>query len=169
MEAFIINNIPIYAITAWSGAGKTTFIENLIPELRKLGLRSAVIKHDAHDFEIDKEGKDTFRFTQAGAEVVAIASKTHAAIMENRFLSLEKILERINDVDVILIEGFKGVKLNGLRRIGLRRESYELPEGKYIAVISDTPFKCDVPVFGVNDYYGFAEWLFNDIKLLNLP
>ena len=79
-------------IVAWSGAGKTTFIEGLIPELRKFNLRVAVIKHDAHDFEIDKEGKDTYRFTKSGADVVVISSKTHAAIMENRYLTLEKIL-----------------------------------------------------------------------------
>lgn len=166
MEVFIIQNIPVYCFCAWSGAGKTTFIEKLIPELMKSGLRVAVIKHDAHDFEIDKEGKDTFRFTKARADVVAIASGTHAAVMENRFVSFGKILERIHDVDVILIEGFKSAE--GLRRIGIRRGSYELPEGEYIAVISDTPFECDVPVFNINDYYGFAEWLLNDIRLLNL-
>ena len=127
-----------------------------------------MIKHDAHDFEIDKEGKDTYRFTKSGADVVVISSKTHAAIMENRYLTLEKILDSIHDVDLIIIEGFKNESQN-FRRIGLTRADYELPEGKnFIAVISDKKFKCDVPVFDINDYYGFAEWLVNDIQLLQL-
>ena len=119
-----------------------------------------MIKHDAHDFEIDKEGKDTFRFTKAGAEVVAITSKTHSAIMENRSLTLAEILGHIHDVDVIIVEGFKSEKLP---KIGLRRGNFDLPEGSYIAVISDTPFECDVPVFDIDDYYGFAEWIVNEI------
>ena len=152
-------------IVAWSGAGKTTFIEGLIPELRKFNLRVAVIKHDSHDFEIDKEGKDTYRFTKSGADVVIISSKTHAAIMENRYLTLEKILVSIHDVDLIIIEGFKNESKN-FRRIGLTRADYELPEGNYHAIISDKIFKCDVPVFDINNYYGFAEWIINDIQLL---
>ncbi|MBQ6001411.1 MAG: molybdopterin-guanine dinucleotide biosynthesis protein B [Synergistaceae bacterium] len=156
----MIINIPVYSITAWSGAGKTTFIEHLIPELKRRNIRVAVIKHDAHDFEIDKEGKDTFRFTEAGAEVVAITSRTHAAIMENRALTLAEILGHIHDVDVIIVEGFKS---EDLPKIGLRRGNFDLPEGKYIAVISDTPFECDVPVFDIDDYYGFAEWIVNEI------
>ena len=166
LEVFIIRNIPVYAVCGWSGSGKTTFIEGLIHELRKLGIRVAVVKHDAHDFAVDREGKDTYRFTQAGAEIVAITSGTHSAIMENRFTPLEEILTRIHDVDVIIAEGFKN--FDGLRRIGLRRGNYELPDGEYVAVISDVPFECDVPVFGINDYRAFSEWLINDIGLLLL-
>ena len=166
LEVFIIRNIPVYAVCGWSGSGKTTFIEGLIPELRKRGLRVAVVKHDAHDFSVDREGKDTFRFTQAGAEIVAITSGTHSAIMENRFTPLEEILTRIHDVDVIIAEGFKSH--DGLKRIGIRRGNFELPDGEYIAVISDVPFECDVPVFGINDYCVFAEWLITDIGLLRL-
>jgi len=166
LGVFIIQSIPVYAVSGWSGSGKTTFIEGLIHELRKRGLRVAVVKHDAHDFMIDREGKDTFRFTEAGAEIVAITSGTHSAIMENRFTPLEEILTRIHDVDVIIAEGFKSHE--GLKRIGLTRGDYELPDGEYIAVISDAPFECDVPVFDVNDYCAFAEWLINDIGLLRL-
>ena len=121
------------------------------------------MKHDAHDFSVDREGKDTFRFTQAGAEIVAITSGTHSAIMENRFTPLEDILTRIHDVDVIIAEGFKSHE--GLKRIGIRRGNFELPDSEYIAVISDVPFECNVPVFDVNDYCTFAEWLVTDIRL----
>ncbi len=67
---------------------------------------------------------------------------------------------------MIIAEGFKSVK--GLKRIGITRGGYGLPDGEYVAVISDVPFECDVPVFGINDYRAFAEWLINDIGLLLL-
>lgn len=157
--------IPIYLFAGWSGVGKTTFIEGIIPVLKNFGLRVSVIKHDSHDFEIDKRGKDTFRFSEAGAELVIISSGTHAAIMENRYISLGKILDLIHDVDIIIIEGFKNSGKN-FRKIGIRRANYELPDGEYIAIISDTPLKSELPVFDINDYNSFCEWLINDIQLL---
>ena len=63
-------NIPTYALVAFSNSGKTTFLEKLIPALKSRGLRVAVIKHDGHDFQLDKEGKDSWRITQAGADVL---------------------------------------------------------------------------------------------------
>ena len=65
--------IPAIAIAAYSGTGKTTLIERL-PALRSRGLRVAVVKHDGHRFDIDHEGKDSWRFTQAGAQVCVISS-----------------------------------------------------------------------------------------------
>ena len=60
-----MKQIPILGVAGWSGSGKTTLIEALLPELRRRGLRTAVIKHDGHDFAIDQQGKDSWRFTQA--------------------------------------------------------------------------------------------------------
>lgn len=59
--------IPVWSLVALSNTGKTTFLEKLIPALRVLGLSVGVVKHDSHDFELDHEGKDTFRLSQAGA------------------------------------------------------------------------------------------------------
>ena len=66
--------IPVIAFAAYSGTGKTTLIEQIIPRLRAKGLQLAVIKHDGHRFDIDREGKDSWRFTRAGAEVTVISS-----------------------------------------------------------------------------------------------
>lgn len=68
-----MNSIPAVAFSAWSGSGKTTLIEQLVREFKQRGLRVAVIKHDAHGFDIDREGKDTWRFQMAGADLVAIS------------------------------------------------------------------------------------------------
>ena len=66
---------PILSVAApASGTGKTTFIEKLIPLLAARGVRTAVIKSDSHGFTLDTEGKDTARFSAAGAEAVAVSS-----------------------------------------------------------------------------------------------
>ena len=66
---------PILSVAApASGTGKTTFIEKLIPLLVQRGVRTAVIKSDSHGFSLDTEGKDTARFSAAGAEAVAVSS-----------------------------------------------------------------------------------------------
>ncbi|MBR3003634.1 MAG: molybdopterin-guanine dinucleotide biosynthesis protein MobB, partial [Lachnospiraceae bacterium] len=49
-------NQIITSFVGYSGSGKTTFIEKLIKELKVRGRSVAVIKHDAHEFDIDKEG-----------------------------------------------------------------------------------------------------------------
>lgn len=99
--------IPTVSVAAWSGTGKTTYLEKMIPEFKRRGLRVAALKHDAHDFDIDREGKDSWRMTQAGADVTIIASKKKTVVMENRSVAIEKVLETVHDVDLIVTEGFK--------------------------------------------------------------
>ena len=66
---------PILSVAApASGTGKTTFIERLIPLLRERGVGTAVIKSDGHGFDLDTEGKDSARFSAAGAEAVAVSA-----------------------------------------------------------------------------------------------
>lgn len=99
--------IPIVSIVAAkSGMGKTTLIRRLIPLLKQNGLRVAVLKSDGHDFQMDREGKDTWQFSKAGADAVAIVSdKQYAVIQNTEFrMELRKVVDLIQDVDVILIE-----------------------------------------------------------------
>ncbi len=101
---------PILSIAGHSNSGKTTLIERLIPELSRLGYRVGTIKHDAHNFVMDHEGKDTWRMSQAGAQTVVIASATQMAM--TRRLDTEAGLEEIaswlfKDVDIIIAEGYK--------------------------------------------------------------
>lgn len=157
-------NIATYSLVAYSNSGKTTFLEKLIPELKKRGLRVAVIKHDGHDFEIDKEGKDSWRISRAGADVTAIVSKTHAAIMENRPVDFAAVVERIENVDVKIIEGGKH---DDWRKIMLYREAAGKPmaaePNDCFAVVTDANLDCTVPVFGLEDAAGLAELIAKDI------
>lgn len=99
--------MEIYTFAAFSGTGKTTYLEKLIPLLKASGLRVAVLKHDAHDFSMDTPGKDSWRFTQAGADAVALASGSRAAVLIQQPLTPEDLLSRLPEVDIVLTEGFK--------------------------------------------------------------
>jgi molybdopterin-guanine dinucleotide biosynthesis adapter protein len=100
----------VMQLVGYSNSGKTTLLTKLIPLLEQAGLRVGVIKHDGgHDFEIDQAGKDTWRYREAGATLVAITSQTKTAIIEQRPLPLPSLVERMGaaGADLVLVEGFK--------------------------------------------------------------
>ncbi|MFN3966741.1 MAG: molybdopterin-guanine dinucleotide biosynthesis protein B [Endomicrobiia bacterium] len=100
---------PIISIVGKTNSGKTTLIEKIIPELKKRGYKVGTIKHDVHGFEIDHEGKDTWRMTQAGADSVVIASDKKLALIKNIVrLSFDELVEWLfPDVDIVITEGYK--------------------------------------------------------------
>jgi molybdopterin-guanine dinucleotide biosynthesis adapter protein len=105
------STIPVISIVGRSNSGKTTLIERLIPELRRLGYRVATIKHNLHGFDIDHEGKDSWRHKQAGAQLTVVSSPGRAALMEDidpNFGIADLVNRYIRDVDLVLLEGFKG-------------------------------------------------------------
>ncbi len=156
--------IPVWSLVALSNTGKTTFLEKLIPALRVLGLSVGVVKHDSHDFELDHEGKDTFRLSQAGAEVTAILSDTQFALRQRGALSPEEAVARVTGVDLILTEGFKHgpwPKL-ALCRAG---SAPAVPLENCAALITDTPpASCPIPVFFIDDPTPLALWLAGQCK-----
>ena len=153
-----MSSIPVYSIAAFSGEGKTTLIESLVAELKSRGLRVAVVKHDAHGFELDREGKDSWRFTRAGADVTALVSAGKAAIMENRPVPVEALIGRISDVDIILIEGYKYGKWP---KIALHRSSsgnpLPVPAEECFAIVSDVPVIKGPPCLALDDVQGLAD------------
>ncbi len=116
----------VFGISGFSNSGKTTLIEKIIPLLKEHGLKVAVIKHDGHDFEMDREGKDTYRFTAAGADSVMISSASRYARLDESGRSLQKMLDDAKDADIVLVEGYKYADL---RKIGIAVSwlDYRLP------------------------------------------
>ena len=157
--------IPVFSFVAYSGTGKTTFLEKLLPELKRRGLKVGVLKHDAHNFEIDREGKDSWRITQAGADVTALISSERAVIMENRPADPEEIIRKITNVDVILTEGYK---TGSWPKIMLYRSALGKPlpldPGNCLAVVSDTGIEGAKLQFGLEDYKGVADLLEDQLK-----
>ena len=97
--------IPVFSIIGWSGAGKTTFLEKLIALLKARGLRLAVIKEVPRPFQADTEGKDSYRFSKAGADRVVIANPQTVVQYFNRPMTVADIVATIDDADLILTEG----------------------------------------------------------------
>jgi molybdopterin-guanine dinucleotide biosynthesis protein B len=102
--------VPIVHFVGTSGTGKTTLIEAVVRELKKKNYRLAVVKHAHHGFEMDRPGKDSWRFAQAGSDLVAISSPGQLALIEHvdGELDFEQVISRIGEmVDIVLVEGFK--------------------------------------------------------------
>src|SRR4030067_2293805 len=141
--------IPIISIVGKSDSGKTTLIEKLVPELTRRGYRIATVKHDVDGFEVDQEGKDSWRHKRAGAHTVMISSPQKIALIRDveKDLTLEEIREKfIQDVDLILSEGYKKdvqPKVEVFRK-GKYKELLCTKEDNLIAVISDQAFDMGV-------------------------
>ncbi len=111
------HNIPLLGFAAFSGTGKTTLLEQLIPELNQANIRIAMVKHTHHEkFDIDKPGKDSYRLRKAGAEQMLVASAKRWALMVEQPLQdrtadpdLFELLAHLDlkKTDLILVEGFK--------------------------------------------------------------
>jgi molybdopterin-guanine dinucleotide biosynthesis protein B len=154
--------IPLVSVVGKSDAGKTTLLEKLIPELKRRGYRVATVKHDAHSFEIDQPGKDTWRHRQAGADVVVISSKDKMAIIRSvdAELSLLQIADMITGVDIILTEGFKRGPAPKIE-VSRREKSSELlcTADELVAIATDQHFDLPVPQFGLDDAIGLVDTL----------
>src|SRR2546426_11060413 len=101
--------IPILCVVGRSNSGKTTLIERLIPELVREGYRVATIKHAGHGFDLDTEGKDSWRHKQAGAHTVIVMSKGSLALFTDveYEIGVEDLRARYvnDDIDLIIAEG----------------------------------------------------------------
>ncbi len=156
---------PIISIVGKSESGKTTLLESLIIELKQRGYKVAVIKHTSEDIELDTEGKDTWRFSQIGSDVVAISSGKELALMKKleRDLSPQELSRFIAwDYDIILTEGFKR---SGTVKIEVhRREQGEKllsSTEQLLAVVTDEPLDVSVPQFSKDEVQKLTDLIEN--------
>lgn len=157
---------PIVSIVSKKNSGKTTLLEKLIPELCRRGYRVGTVKHDHHGFDIDREGKDTWRHKQAGAATVVISSPKKIALIKDldAEMDLDEIVSRFfDDMDLVLTEGYKR---GGKPQIEVfRRAAHETPlharenPGTLVAVASDVDVDLSVPHLDVNDARAVADFI----------
>lgn len=159
---FIDHQKRIISFVGFSGSGKTTFIEQLIKVIKQRGFSVAVIKHDAHKFEMDHERKDSYRFYHAGSDLVAICSAEKSAIIKrnDECPDVHEMIDSLpGDYDVVLVEGYR---MSDLPKIGVSRKEtgkgLSLPLAELCAVVSDEEIT-EIPVFALDAYEEVAEFI----------
>ncbi len=135
-----IENLPIFGICGWSGSGKTTLIEQLLPSLRKRGLKIAVVKHDSHQLNVDHPGKDSDRFFKSEADVMLYSRdetflRIHKSV-DDKFTSFQ-FQSLANKYDLILVEGHKK---NSIRKIWLSKDGEKSPPTDVSNIIKVLPW-----------------------------
>ncbi len=103
-------DVTIISIAGKQNAGKTTLLKDLIPKLKEQGYRVGTLKYNIRKFDIDQEGKDTYKYSNAGADSIAISTQSEFVVMKKTAnpLTLHEIIEvHFNDVDVVLVEGYR--------------------------------------------------------------
>lgn len=153
--------IPILCFVGRSNSGKTTLIERLIPELVRAGYRVATIKHAGHGFDLDTEGKDSWRHKRAGASAVIVLSKGSLAMFSDvsEQIKVEELRDRFLDheIDLIIAEGWKSEVHPKI--VVVRDQMDEVavsPEG-LLAVVSHKPLAAPVPRLDPDDVKGLSE------------
>jgi molybdopterin-guanine dinucleotide biosynthesis protein B len=158
----------VSVVAARSGVGKTTLIEKLIIEFTRRGYRVGTLKDDAHRFEMDHEGKDTWRFMQAGARATAIIGAQQYALIQKTETKqdLLTLLALIEDVDIILVEGFKKSPLPRLEVVRAALGTNIVSEGdRLLAVVTDSEtLETDKPLLPLNDAAKVADFLVGALR-----
>jgi molybdopterin-guanine dinucleotide biosynthesis protein B/molybdopterin-guanine dinucleotide biosynthesis protein len=153
----------LVAIVGKSDSGKTTLIEKLVPELVRLGLRVGTVKHDAHSFEIDHPGKDSWRHGRAGAEAYVIASPERLAFitrLEGELPLTEIVARFYGGFDIVVAEGYKRSaphRVELFRRGAGHAEPLCAP-GEAIALVTDAEL-AHAHRFGLEDAAALARFL----------
>ena len=150
---------PVLTFVAHSGTGKTTLLEKVIVELTSRGWSIGALKHDAHRFDIDRPGKDSWRMTQAGAAITAISSNEQTAVMRRHELppTLEQLLLPFqNQVDLIITEGFKQSALPKIEVFRKELDRKLICRGEHndptlLAFAGNADLNTDVPIFPIDD------------------
>jgi molybdopterin-guanine dinucleotide biosynthesis protein B len=156
----------IFGFTGRSGAGKTTLIEALLPIFIRRGLTVSTMKHAHHGFDMDRPGKDTWRHRDAGAqEVMVVSGERWALLAEHRDPGepdVDQLIERMNPVDLLLIEGFRAHSHPKIEvfRPSLGKDLLWRPGSDIVAVAGDAPVAgLGVPLLDLNDIGLVADFI----------
>jgi len=154
---------PIVSIVGKSQSGKTVLMEQLIAEFKKRGYKIAALKHSRGGMEIDRPGKDSWRFAQAGSDAVYVSSPDKLAFIKNvdHDLSIEEIMPVVGpEFEIVLAEGFRKSKIP---KIEVHRK--ELGDDllcsleELSAVVTDAPLNTDITQLPWGDTVAVADFI----------
>ena len=170
------NKTKIFGVAGYSGSGKTSLLEQVIPRLLKMGgdgFKVSLIKHSHHGFDIDQPGKDSYRHREAGASEVLIASSHRWVVMHELRSEAEPDLfeqiARLSPCDLVLVEGFKR---HPIPKLEVHRKQADSDAGNasdrpllypgdpyVVALATDEKLDTQLPQFRLDDYDGVAEFI----------
>lgn len=161
----------VFGVTGFKNAGKTGLMERLVTEITARGFSVSTLKHAHHTFDVDHEGKDSYRHRQAGAQQVLLSSRNRWALMselrDTNEVPLADLLAKLDPVDLVLVEGYKRdrhPKVEAYRGVNdhplLAREDDTIR-----AVASDTALDVPCPVFDLNNTKAIADFILSEVGL----
>lgn len=157
--------MKVIGFAGWSGSGKTSLIERVIALLGARGLRVSLIKHAHHKFDIDHEGKDSWRHRKAGCREVLISSSRRWSLMHelrgDEEPPLETLLGKLSDCDLVLVEGFKRAAIPKIevRRTEVREPPLFPDDPHIVAIATDAELDTSLPQLDINDPEAVADFV----------
>lgn len=167
--------MKVFGFTGYSGAGKTTLIERIIPCLANEGLRVSLIKHAHHTFDIDQPGKDSWRHRQAGCGEVLVASQKRVALMRELRGApepdLDDLVKMLAPCDLVLVEGYKHAPLPKIevRRAARPAAALHPTDPWVVAVASDCDEETHLRTFDLDEHEAIAGFICRYLALPRRP
>lgn len=156
---------PVLSIVGCGKCGKTTMVERLVGELTRRGYAVGTLKHDVHGFNMDHEGKDTWRHKQAGARAVCIIGPDQIGLVRSTprgEFSVHEAIALLGDVDLVVTEGFKRERFPKIEIFSSVRNEGGLlcaADPTLLAVAGDLPVETDRPTFDWNNITAIADFV----------
>lgn len=164
--------MKVFGITGWKNTGKTGLVERLVTEISARGFSVSTVKHAHHSFDVDHEGRDSYRHRSAGAREVLLSSGTRWALMHELRgapeVPLSDLLAKLSPVDLVLVEGFKaeGHKKLECHRAAAGKAVLAKDDATIVAVASDVELDVSQIVFDLNDTQKIADFILAQVGLV---
>ena len=162
----------LFGIVGWKNSGKTTLVERLVSDITKRGYKVSTVKHAHHSFDIDHKGTDSYRHRMAGASEVLLSSSNRWAIIhelkEEAEPDFDFLVNKLGEVDLILVEGFKYGNHQKLEVIRLEnKKSPIFEEEKTIVALATDGIRTDnrLPVFNLNEVSKIADFILKQVGI----
>jgi molybdopterin-guanine dinucleotide biosynthesis protein B len=164
--------MKVFGFAGWSGGGKTTLIEQLVPRFVGAGLTVSLVKHAHHSFEVDQPGKDSYRHRAAGCQEVIVSSEKRWVVMHELRgepePGLDEQLKRASPCDLLLVEGYKHYPMPKLEiyRAANAKPFLHPDDPHIVAIAADVRLETELPQFGLSDYDRIADFIlvYNGLK-----